>query len=260
MTPGETNRADERGDNHRQAGVTPIQSVERAARFLSLFSASAPELSLTEITERLGMSRATAHRYGISLRSTGLVRYDPAHAIYSLGPRTIELGRIALLNLSIVRIAQPIMEQLSASTNETVVMSIWDGQAPVVVEAIDRTDRLVSVGVRAGSRLPVFSSAQGQAFLAFSDTARHAHAASKELPRLEPELEQIRRESLAISDGVIPGVTVIATPVFSEGDVAATVALVCTQASGGTDSGSPKSRALRDAATRIIELLGAERS
>lgn len=237
-----------------------IQAVERAARFLSLFSAGQPELTLNEITERLGLSRPTVHRYGMSLRSTGLIRYDPQRATYSLGPRIIELGRIALVNLSIVRLAQPIMERLSAETNETVVMSIWDGQAPVVVEAIDRTERLVSVSVRAGSRLPLFTSAQGLVFLAFSESAREAHASSPRLRKLGPQLKRIREERIAVSDGVIPGITVFAVPVFADGDVAATLALVCNQASGPAGTDSPATAALRRAATEIIELLGAEQS
>lgn len=237
-----------------------IQAVERAARFLSLFSAGQPELTLNEITERLGLSRPTVHRYGMSLRSTGLIRYDPVRATYSLGPRIIELGRIALSNLSIVRLAQPIMERLSQEANETVVMSIWDGQAPVVVEAVDRTERLVSVGVRAGSRLPLFTSAQGLVFLAFSEAARETHRSSPRLRGLQAELQRIRDERIAVSDGVIPGIRVFAVPVFSDGEVAATLALVCNQASGPTGIDSPATGALRRAAAEIIELLGAEQS
>jgi DNA-binding IclR family transcriptional regulator len=237
-------------------GVVPIQSVQRAAMLLGLFSAADPELTLSDITERLGMSRATVHRYGMSLRSTGLLRYDAARATYSLGPRIIELGRAALANLSIVKIAAPALEALSERVNETVVLSIWDGTAPIVVEVADRTDRLVSVAIRNGSRLPLYSSAQGLVFLAFSASAREAHAKEPRLTEAQERLAQIRREGVAISDGVIAGITVVAAPVIEDGDVAGTIALVSQQASGVAAPDSPAVGELRETAARIAAVLG----
>jgi DNA-binding IclR family transcriptional regulator len=54
------------------------QSVERAVRLLGFFSAEEPELTLPQLTERLGTSRATTHRYAMALRRVGLLRYDTA--------------------------------------------------------------------------------------------------------------------------------------------------------------------------------------
>lgn len=237
-------------------GVVPIQSVERAAAMLALFSTAEPELSLASITERLGMSRATVHRYGISLRSTGLLRYDPARGTYSLGARVIELGRVALANLSIIKIAAPTMETLSEDANETVVLSIWDGTAPIVVQVVDRTERLVSIAIRTGSRLPR-TSAQGRLFLAFSAAAREAESAREGGSRVpEGDLEQVRRDELASSDGVIAGITVVAAPVLQGGEIAGTIALVGHSASGFADEGSPATQMLRDAAHTIGVELG----
>ncbi|MBD0318595.1 MAG: helix-turn-helix domain-containing protein, partial [Thermoleophilia bacterium] len=73
-----------------QAQAPVNQSVERAARLLALFSVEEPELSLAEVTARLGTSRATAHRYATALRRVGLLRATPAG--YTLGPRVVELA------------------------------------------------------------------------------------------------------------------------------------------------------------------------
>ena len=60
---------------------TPVnQSVERAVRLLGFFSADEPELTLPPLSERLGTSRATTHRYTVALRQVGLLRYDAAHS------------------------------------------------------------------------------------------------------------------------------------------------------------------------------------
>ena len=71
-----------------------IQSVERAARMLGLFTAEEPRLTLAELTQRMGMSKATVHRYATALRNAGLLR--AAAGAYTLGPRVVELATAAL--------------------------------------------------------------------------------------------------------------------------------------------------------------------
>lgn len=237
-------------------GVVPIQSVERAAAMLALFSTAEPELSLASIIDRLGMSRATVHRYGVSLRSTGLLRYDPARGTYSLGARVIELGRVALANLSIIKLAAPAMERLSEASNETAVLSIWDGTAPIVVEVIDRTDRLVSIAIRTGSRLPR-TSAQGRLFLAYSAAARAAEESREGGGRVSAaELEAVREAGLVTADGVIAGITVLAAPIMQGSEIAGTIALVGQSASGFGAPDSPAAQLLREAARSIGVELG----
>jgi DNA-binding IclR family transcriptional regulator len=236
-------------------GVVPIQSVQRAAEFLRLFSAQETELTLGEITQRLNLSRATAHRYGLTLRGTGLIRYDPARGVYGLGPRIIELGTAALNSLAIVKIAGPHLERLSATTNETAVMTIWDGEAPVVVQVSDHTDRLVSLSVRVGSRLPVWASAQGMIYLALSGSARRVHAGER-LTALEPELAKIREHGFSVSDGVIEGITVVAAAVRVGDEVAGTLALVGTQAGLSGRAASRAAAVVRDIAGELAAELG----
>jgi len=143
------------------------QSVERAAAMLSYFTVDEPELTLAQLTSRLGTSRATTHRYAMALRRVGLLRYDRPRAVYTLGPRIVELATSALAGLRIIKVAGPYMERLVDEVNETVVLSIWDGEAPVVVRVDDNTDRLVRINVRTGSRLPAETSAQGKIFAAY---------------------------------------------------------------------------------------------
>jgi len=85
------------------SGAIPIKSVERATSLLSLFSANDTVLSLGEIACRLSMSRATADRYCVSLRETGLLRHDPASNVYMLGPPIIMLGTATLSSLGFLK-------------------------------------------------------------------------------------------------------------------------------------------------------------
>ena len=229
------------------ATEAPInQSVERAVQMLGFFTAEEPELTLAQLTERLGTSRATTHRYTLALRRVGLLRFDPGAGVYSLGPRIVELAATALSGLRIIRIAGPHMERLAAELNETVVLSIFDGESPVVVRVDDNTDRIVRILVRTGSRLPP-TSAQGKVFLAFAQDGAG----------LEPgELDLIRSTRVAINSQVVDGIRAIATPVFQDREVAAAMAVVGTIASIPEDPESTLAARLRDTAERLSAELG----
>jgi IclR family pca regulon transcriptional regulator len=215
------------------------QSVERAAQLLGLFSVDEPELTLAEITTRLGTSKATAHRYATALRRAGLLRWNGG--AYTLGPRIVELAATALAGLRIIKVAGPYLERLVAEVNETAVLSIWDGEAPVVVRVDDNTDRLVRINVRTGSRLPM-DSAQGKVFAAF-------------LHR-EPELEDVRETGLAFNERIVEGIAALASPVFQGEEIVATMALVGTSASVTADASSEAARALREASAGLSAELG----
>jgi DNA-binding IclR family transcriptional regulator len=226
-----------------QASEAPVnQSVERAARMLELFSVDEPELTLSEMTSRVGLTKATAHRYATALRRTGLLR--ASNGVYSLGPRVVELAAAALAGLGVIRVAEPYMLRLVGETGQTTVLSVWDGEAPVVVRVAENTERLVRIVVAAGSRLPR-DSAQGKVFRAFLSEEDD-----------DPDLEAVRRDRLAATAVVVEGVTAVAAPVFQGEDIVATLALVGTSAAIHAEPGSPMASALRDAASGLSTELG----
>jgi DNA-binding IclR family transcriptional regulator len=231
------------GTLHAEAPVN--QSVERAVRLLGFFSPEEPELTLTQLTQRLGTSKATTHRYTLALRRVGLLRVDGG--AYSLGPRVVELAATALAGLRIVRVAGPTMQRLVGELNETVVLSIWDGEQPVVMRVDDNTDRLVRIVVRTGARLPRVDSAQGKVFLAFGPDAGELAAA---------EREEIQATRIAVNSQVVDGIRAIATPVFQGDEVTAAMALVGTIVSLPDDPRSAVALQLRAAADALSAELG----
>jgi DNA-binding IclR family transcriptional regulator len=229
-------------------GEAPInQSVERAVQVLGFFSAEEPELTLAELTARLGTSRATTHRYAMALRRVGLLRYEPAAGIYSLGPRIVELAATALSGLRIIRIAGPHMERLAAELNETVVLSIWDGESPIVVRIADNTVRTVHIVVRTGSRLARTTSAQGKVFLAFGGGDLELDAG---------EADRVRSTHIGVNTLVEDGIRAIATPVFQNHEVVATMAVVGTIAKLPARETAPLCLRLRETADLLSTELG----
>jgi len=214
------------------------QSVERAARMLSLFTVEEPELTLAELTSRLGTSKATAHRYATALRRAGLLRLSAGG--YTLGPRIVELAATALAGLRIVKVAGPYLERLVAELNETAVLSIWDGEAPVVVRVDDNTDRLVRINVRTGSRLPL-DSAQGKVFRAYLG---------------DEDADEVHATGLGFNERIVEGIAALAAPVFQGDEIVASMALVGTTAAISREPDSPMAARLREAAAALSAELG----
>jgi len=216
---------------------------------LGFFTPEEPELTLADLTARLQTSKATTHRYALALREVGLLRHDSSRGVYTLGPRIVELAATALAGLRIITVAGPHMQRLVAEVNETVVLSIWDGDAPVVVRVEDNTDRVVQIVVRTGSRLPE-GSAQGKVFRAFLGDDSDGTLT----PR---EREAIRETRVAVNSQVVQqGIRAIATPVFQDRELAAAMAIVGTTASIPAKPDSGLGRSLRSAAEVLSAELG----
>jgi DNA-binding IclR family transcriptional regulator len=229
-------------DRGSDTAAPAIQSVERAARMLGLFTIEEPRLTLGDLTRRMGMSKATVHRYATALRNASLLRLTSG--FYTLGPRIVELASAALAGLAIVKVAGPYLERLVSETGETAVLSVWDGEAPVVVRVDDNSSRLVRIIVATGSRLPP-DSAQGQVFRAFIEP-----------PGSAAELDKIRATGMAHYAAVVDGIAALAAPVFQGEDIIATIALVGTTASVQTAPECEMARALLDASANLSTELG----
>ena len=201
-----------------------IQSVERAARILGFFTPNRPRMTLAEITARLDVSRATAHRYVVALRGVNLIRYDPASGSYTLGPQILTLGAAALAGLPLLSVARPHMEDLVRTLDETVVLSVWDGEAPIIAEVIDATQRLVRISIRTGARLPMFGSAQGRLFCAFLPEGERPVVPDE----IRAEVEEIREVGTSVGSDVAAGIRAVAAPVFRGQVLVATLTVVGT--------------------------------
>jgi DNA-binding IclR family transcriptional regulator len=143
--------------------------------------------------------------------------------------------------LSVMKVAGPYLERLVSETGQTAVLSVWDGEAPVVVRVDDNSSRLVRIVVATGSRLPM-DSAQGQMFRAFLD------------PDGDAALAGIREARLSHYAAVVDGIAALAAPIFQGAVIVATIALVGTTSS--IEPEGPMAGLLRDAAENLSTELG----
>lgn len=108
---------------------------------LNCFSERDPELRLSEISRRLGISTSHTHRLLTTLVEEGVLRRELHSPKYRLGLRLFELGRLAVDDLHLP-LALPAMQELGRRTGETVLLSVRDKSEVVFVQQVESTNAL----------------------------------------------------------------------------------------------------------------------
>lgn len=143
-----------------------VRAVERALDILLCFSQENPTLSLTQISEHVGMHKSTIHRLLTTLEAKRFVIRDKSSGMYQLGFRFVELASIMLQEMDIQRWAQPYLQHLVDLSGETVDLAMLDDDRVVYLQVVESPQR-VKIAAAVGEQLPVYCTATGKAFLAY---------------------------------------------------------------------------------------------
>ncbi|WP_084104338.1 IclR family transcriptional regulator C-terminal domain-containing protein [Demequina sp. NBRC 110056] len=143
--------------------ATFVQSLARGLSVIRAFSGERPAMTLSEVAEHAGISRAAARRFLLTLESLGYVTSE-ARA-YRLTPQVLELGVSYLSSLSLPEVAQPHLEALAAELGESVSAAVLDG-ARIVYVARAEARRIMSVRIAVGTHFPAHAAAMGRVLLA----------------------------------------------------------------------------------------------
>ncbi len=149
----------ERPANH---GKYMVPGLERGLRVLFILANERSELSLTEISERLGAPRSSVFRICYTLDQLGLLRRTQ-HG-YALGPRILSLGFDYLSSLDIVEIARPELAALRDDTGASAHLGVLSGTDVVYIAQVPSLRQLAS-RVAVGSRFPAHAMSMGRLLL-----------------------------------------------------------------------------------------------
>jgi IclR family pca regulon transcriptional regulator len=139
-----------------------VQSLARGLAVLGAFDRDHVRLSLADIAGRTGLSRAAARRLVLTLLHLGYVR--ELGRGYVLGPRVLELGFGYLGSINLSEMAQPLLEELAHAVRQSSSMAVLDGQSIVYVLRVPG-NRLMSVTLGIGARLPAYCASMGRVLL-----------------------------------------------------------------------------------------------
>jgi len=209
-------------------GKTAIQVIERMMNLLDVLETFDEPCSLKILAEVTGLHPSTAHRILNDMVACRLVDRSEGGS-YRLGLRLLELGTLVKARLSVRDAAQLPMRALHKLTNQTVNLSVRQGDEIVY---IDRTysERSGMQVVRAiGGHAPLHLTSVGKLFLAQDDTSRvrayatrtglagHTRNSITQIGDLEKELAEVIRNGSANDDEELElGVSCMAAGIYDD--------------------------------------------
>jgi DNA-binding IclR family transcriptional regulator len=224
-------------------------------------------LTLTELSARIGVPKATALRVLANLEERGYVERD-AHGQYRLGMRLLQLGARKASGLDLRTLARPVMKQLHAEFDETVNLAV-PGDDGIIYIDILQSARGLRMAATVGMRDPYHSSALGKAMLSHLPDARVEQLVGGSLgrktertvasvERLQDELAEVRRRGYAIDDEENEvGARCIGAPILDHRGQCAGAISVSGSASRLTDERiATLAERVRSAATAISRTMG----
>lgn len=217
-----------------------MQSLARGLDVVGAFQHARPSLSVGDVASLVNISRAAARRCLHTLSVLGYARQTDG--AYRLTPKALSLGYAYLSASPVARVAQPVLEEVSARLHESCSMTVLDGDEIVYV-ARAATQRIISVGLSVGSRLPAYCTSMGRVLLAFGTEADlDAYLARVDLIRQTPHtivepanlrrtLQSVRAAGYSLVDQELElGLRSIAVPVRQPGGLAVAAINVGAQA------------------------------
>lgn len=200
-----------------------VQSLERGLAVIRAFSHDRPRLTLSEVARETGMTRAAARRFLITLEHLGYVTSDGR--LFALRPSVLNLGYAYLSSFSLTEVAQDHLEELAAQLHESCSASVLDGD-DIVYVARSSTNRIMTIGLSVGTRLPAYCTSMGRVLLAALDDdeldaylegtefdSRTSHTITSEA-ELRDEIARVRQQGWCLLDQELEdGVRSVAVPV-----------------------------------------------
>ena len=212
-----------------------VQSIEIGMAILAAIARIGRRVALSEIARELGYSPSKVHRYFTSFVRSGILVQQTDSGMYEFGPLALKIGLSAIGQIDAVRFASERLETLREATGMNVLLVVWGDMGPTVIRLEENIDA-VRTNIRAGSVLPVLTTAIGRVFLSYLPPALTERIVERECKESETAaaidrdalIAQVRKDRLCqIESYVLPNVIAMAAPILdSKGEAAAVVALL----------------------------------
>lgn len=204
-----------------------VQSFARGLSVIRAFGPDCPQMTLTEVAARTGLTRAGARRILLTLEHLGYVAAEGRR--FALTPRILELGYSYLSATPLWNLALPYMEDVAQSTRESCSVSVLDGVDVVYILRLS-THKVMSINLSVGSRLPAWVTAMGRVLLAGLDedaldqVLRDSHRVAytpdtvTDVAALKGIVAQVRAQGHAcVAQELEPGLQSVAVPIVDRG-------------------------------------------
>jgi DNA-binding IclR family transcriptional regulator len=216
----------------------PVKALARALSILEVFLSHPSPITITELSQRLGIFPSTVHRMIDTLRYWGFVEQVPRTQEYTLGFKVVELGMAKLHQLNVFKEAAPFLKKIAEMFDETVNLGILDQGEVVYLDKVEST-RIVKAILHPGKRAPFHCTAIGKVLLAFQSKSlrskliegttltRYTQNTITNYKELDKELKRIRDSGYALDNGEhVEEVNCVAVPIYDiHGKVIAAISI-----------------------------------
>jgi IclR family transcriptional regulator, pca regulon regulatory protein len=223
----DSTEADEQADAEGNGGSAEfVRALAKGLSVIEAFDAQAPAMTLSDVAKRTNLSRGTARRLLHTLVELGYVGFDGK--LFSLRPRVLDLGFAYLYSHNIWQLAQPYMVEVVEKLHESCSIAVLEGTDIVYVARVPTSERIMSVNLGLGTRLPAFHTSMGRAILAHLPKAevqallkrtapmrQYTPKAVTDARELMALLEQVKKQGWALVDQELEvGLRSLAVPIF----------------------------------------------
>jgi len=203
------------------------QSLEKGLAVLSAFDAQRRTMTIAEVAAAAGINKSSAQRMVFTLEQLGYLRKHPQTRRYQLTPAVMKIGFNYLAANTLIDVANPFLAELTKLTTETSCLTEPD-QAEMVYVARFVSAHFVPVHMPIGSRIPMYCTASGRAYLSalaelearaiveVSDRIAHTAHTRTEVAAIMDALREARQRGYATNrEELFLGDMTIAAPIVS---------------------------------------------
>ena len=214
-----------------------MTSLARGLIVIQAFTQQSPQMTISQLSLRTGLSRAAVRRCLYTLTKLGFAGAEDGSR-YSLRARMLTLSHTYTTSSTLATAAQPILERMSTAHRESFSVATLDGD-DIVYIARTSVSRVMAVDLHIGSRLPAYCTSMGRVLLAYLPTEQletylanavltpHTTRTITSADKLRQSLRNVRRNGYALVDQELEvGLRSLAVPVYApSGRVVATINL-----------------------------------
>lgn len=199
-----------------------LTTFAKGLEVIKSFNEETPSLTITELANKVGLSRAAARRFLLTLDRLGYLHHNNGQ--YSLGAKILDLGYSYLASLNYMERVTPIIEQVARELNESCSITVLEDSEIVYIARASRS-KLVSINLQIGARLPAYVTSTGRVFLAdFSDEqlddffeeepCKKLTTYTKSVNDIKKEIKRVRKQGYCLVNQELEiGMCSIAVPV-----------------------------------------------
>jgi IclR family pca regulon transcriptional regulator len=214
-----------------------MTSLARGLLVIQSFTPQTPQMTISQLSLKTGLSRAAVRRCLYTLAKLGFAGAEDGSR-YALSPRMLTLSNSYASSNPLTTAAQPILERMSAAYRESFSVGALDGD-DILYVARTTVQRVMAVDLQIGSRLPAYCTSMGRVLLAYLSAEQleqylarvvltpHTSRTVNSVEKLSLILRTVRRNGYALVDQEYEvGLRSLAVPVHApSGRVVATINL-----------------------------------